>query len=79
MLLAAARHREGIGVHLEALGGAALLCHAARDLGRAVRRAVVDEHDPLDGAEERRQDPGQRVGLVLRADDGGEARRRVGL
>ena len=29
--------------------------------------------------EEGRQDPGQRVGLVLRPDDGGEARGRVGL
>ena len=61
---------------LEAVGGAALLGHAAGDLGRAVRRAVVDEDDPLDGAEKRRQDPGQRVGLVLGADDCGEARRR---
>jgi hypothetical protein len=50
VLLAAACDREGIGVDLEALGGAALIRHAARDLGSAVRRAVVDEHDPLDGA-----------------------------
>ncbi len=74
VLLTAARHGEGIRIHLEPPGRAALLGHAPGDLRRTVGRAVVDQDDAVDGTEERRQDPRQRVGLVLRADDRREPR-----
>ena len=73
MLVAAAGDRERVVAHVEPLAEPQPGGDVARDRGRPVRRAVVDQHHPLDRPQQRRQRVGQRARLVARAQHGGEA------
>ena len=75
MVRAAAGDGERVGDHVER-PGAHRGGRLARHRRRAVRRPVVDQHDAIDRAQQRRQRPGQCPRLVLHAHDRGHARAR---